>query len=215
MWPDTAPDWKYVDRVPDLASQNRATHVLRRLVQFSADAPATLQFRADAQELFVEWLAELERKIRGQELHPALISHLSKYRKLMPALALLFELADAAAYDARIEAVSLQHARQAAAWCEYLESHAHRVYSCIVTPQMRAARELADKIMQRKVGAKGSFSGRDVYIKNWSGLDSPLLVKLAVEILEDAGWLRPLNSDPKPTGGRPASSYEINPRIWE
>jgi len=45
-------------------------------------------------ELFIEWLAELEAKIRGDELHPALVSHLSKYRSLMPSLALLFELAD-------------------------------------------------------------------------------------------------------------------------
>jgi len=31
--------------------------------------------------------------VRGEELHPALVSHLSKYRKLMPALSVLFELA--------------------------------------------------------------------------------------------------------------------------
>ena len=42
--------------------------------------------------------------------------------------------------------------RQAAAWCEYLESHAQRVYSCVVTPQLRAARELAEKIKKRKAG---------------------------------------------------------------
>ena len=59
------------------------------------------------------------------------------------------------------------------AWCEYLESHARRVYSCIVTPQLRAARELADKIKHRKVGADGFFSCREVYLKGWSGLDTP------------------------------------------
>src|ERR1043166_9473073 len=99
----------------------------------------------------------------------------------MTRLALLFELAGRVARgfegfegtdlgDAQNFLVCLEHAQQAAAWCEYLESHARRVYSCIVTPQMRAARELAEKIKHRKVGTDGSFSCRDVYLKGWSGL---------------------------------------------
>ena len=104
--------------------------------------------------LFIEWLADLEGKVRGNDLHPALISHLSKYRSLMPSLALLFELADRAASGALPETadlfVSLEHARQAAAFCGYLESHAQRIYSCLTTPQMRAAQELAEKIKTRE-----------------------------------------------------------------
>ena len=67
-----------------------------------------------------------------------------------------------------------------------LESHARRVYSCVVTPQLRAARELADKMKRRNVGADGFFSCRDVYLKGWSGLDTPEAVKLAAEVLQDA-----------------------------
>ena len=81
----------------------------------------------------------------------------------MPSLALLFHLAKAAGGGG--DTVSLRHTRQAAAWCDYLESHARRVYSCIVTPQLRAARELADKIKHRKVGTGGFFSCRDVHLK--------------------------------------------------
>jgi hypothetical protein len=108
-----------------------------------------------------------------------------------------------------------QHARQAAEWCEYLESHARRIYSGIVTPQLRAAQELAGKIKSRKVGADGFFSCRGVYLKGWSGLDSPEAVKLAVEILKDAGWIRPVGSEPGPSGGRPSDRYAVNPRVWE
>ena len=57
---------------------------------------ALFRLAPDAQELFIEWFTGLERKVRGDELHPTLISHLSKYRSLMPSLALLFELADRA-----------------------------------------------------------------------------------------------------------------------
>ena len=223
VWPDTAPDWTYVDRAPDAVSEQQAARIFRKLVELDAENPARFRFAPDAQELFIEWLAELEAKIRGDELHPALISHLSKYRSLMPALALLFELADRAGsvgFDGSSLAkqenfVGLRHAKRAAAWCDYLESHARRVYSCIVTPQLRAARELADKIKHRKVGASGFFSCRDVYLTGWSGLDSPEAVKQAAEVLEDAGWVRDVSAPSGPLGGRPANRYAVNPRVWE
>jgi hypothetical protein len=87
----------------------------------------------------------------------------------MPALALLFELADLAVAglditDSSNLLVSLEHTRQAAAFCDYLESHANRIYSCVTTPQMRAAQELADRIKTRRVGADGFFSCRDIYL---------------------------------------------------
>jgi len=158
--------------------------------------------------------------VRGKELHPALVSHLSKYRKLMSALALLFELADRTAVGAPIKdgydlLVSLEHAKQAAGFCDYLESHAVRIYSCVTTPQMRAARELADKIQQRKVGAAGFFTLRDVYLKGWSGLDAPEAVRLATQVLEDANWILEVNADPRPSGGRPSLRYQVSPRVWK
>ena len=214
VWPDTAADWTYVDRAPDQPTAHRAAEVFRTLVAMKAEEPARFRFDGDAQELFVAWLEELEAKIRGGELHPALISHLSKYRSLMPSLALLFHLAETAGSSVA-GTVSLPSAKRAAAWCEYLESHARRVYSCIVTPQLRAARELADKIKRRKVGADGFFSCRDVYLKGWSGLDSPDAVKQAAEVLQDAGWVRDLSGESGPFGGRPSNRYEVNPGVWE
>ena len=86
---------------------------------------------------------------------------------------------------------------------------------CVVTPQVRAARELADKIKKRKVGANGFFCCRDVYLKGWSGLDSPETVKQAAEVLQDAGWVRDLAGGSGPLGGRPSSRYEVNPGVWE
>jgi putative DNA primase/helicase len=215
VWPDTEPEWNYVDRAPDAALEEQAARVFRKLVAMDVENPARFHFCADAQAFFVTWFADLELKIRGGDLHPALISHLSKYRSLMPSLALLFHLADTAADGGDSEAVSVHHTRQAAAWCDYLESHARRVYSCIVTPQLRAARELADKIKHRKVGADGFFSCRDVYLKGWSGLDSPEAVKQAAEVLQDAGWIRDVSAESGRSGGRPSNRYEVNPSVWE
>jgi putative DNA primase/helicase len=217
VWPDTTREYVEVDRTPDAASEEKAARIFRKLVELDAENPARLHFALDAQELFTEWRAELEGKIRGDELHPALISHLSKYRSLMPSLAVLFHLAEAAAGNGDADTVSLHQTQKAAAWCDYLESHARRVYSCVVTPQLRAARELADKIKHRKVATNGFFSCRDVYLKGWSGLDSPEAVKLAAEVLQDAGWVRPISGESSdPLGrGRPSNRYEVNPGVWE
>ena len=216
------PNWTYVDRAPDSVSEQRVADVFTRLVALDPEKPTRFRFADDAQELFVDWLTQLEAKVRGDELHPALISHLAKYRRLMPSLALLLELAeltssvgsDGSLFTDMQNFVTLKSAQRAAGWCEYLESHAHRVYSCVMSPQLRAAKELAEKIKQRKVGADGVFSCRDVYLKGWTGLDTPEAVKMAAEVLEDAGWIRELRNESGSSVGRPSNRYEVNPKVW-
>jgi putative DNA primase/helicase len=225
-WPDFPKEWNLVDRPPDANALSHVEFVLKKLARIDPDFPAKLKFSEPAQELFNEWLAALEDKIRSDDTHPALAGHLGKFRKTMPALAVLFELSDIAleeGFDGFVASfledpykfgeVSLAHARQAAAWCEYLESHARRIYSCVVTPQIHAAHVLANKIKEKKVGSSGQFSLRDVYLKGWSGLDSPELAQGAALVLQDAGWIRSLSNDSGPQGGRPASRFEINPKI--
>ena len=223
VWPDTVTEWRNVDRAPDAAAERHAEYVFRNLLALDAENRLRFHFAPDAQELFTEWLGELEVKVRGTELHPALISHLSKYRSLMPSLALLFHLADQASsvgFDGSDFAISqkigveLEHARKAASWCEYLESHARRVYSCVVTPQLRAARELADKIKQRKIGANGLFMPRSLS----QGLEWPGYARESGtrrEFLQDADWLRDVSTEPGPTGGATFLRYEVNPGVWQ
>jgi hypothetical protein len=149
------------------------------------------------------------------------VTKTDRQEHVRPLIALLFELADRAGFEGFAGShlgecgnlVSLGHTKQAAAWCDYLESHARRVYSCVVTPQLRAARELAAKIKARKVEA--IFSCRDVYLKAWSGLDTPEAVKLEAAVLQDAGWLRDVSTESGPSGGRPSNRYEVNPKVWK
>jgi len=223
-WPDTAGTWGYVDRLPAPKCLEVVGQIFGKLVKLDPASAKRFRFEPDAQQLFIAFIKELESKVRGDSLHPALISHLSKYRSLMPSLALLFELAECAANSdtpvviepTSVGAVSLDHAKKAAAWCAYLESHARRVYSCIVTPPLRAARELAARISKRNVGGKdGFFSCREVYLKGWSGLNTPDAVKSAAEVLQDAGWVRAVAAESRPHGGRRADRYQINPRVWQ
>src|ERR1019366_44290 len=87
---------------------------------------------------------------------------------------------------------------------------ARQRYSCVVNKQLRAAHELANKIKKKKVGANGLFSCRDVYLKGWSGLDSPESVKAAAALLVDAGWLRESRNEPRQSGGRPSNRFAVN-----
>jgi putative DNA primase/helicase len=213
VWPDVPATWQYVDRRPDKTAEAEVARIFKRLVRMDAENPKLLRFAEAAQELFIEWLTGLELRLRGGAIHPALEAHLSKYRSLMPSLAVLFCLAEWAADGGELEAIPLHPAQQAAAWCEYLESHAHRLYSCITTPQMRAARELAKKLKTGELGAEGSFTARDVYGNGWSGLDTPETVKAAADVLADSGWIRCESVKPGPGGGRPSTRYVVNPKV--
>jgi hypothetical protein len=216
VWPDAPRHWTRVDRAPNSRALATAESVFSALVKLSHEDPVRMRFAPDAQELFYDWWEELEGKIRGESgLIPAIVAHLSKYRSLMPTLALLFELADLVASSSGIgenRTVNLVHARQAAAFCEYLESHAHRVYTCIACPETRAARDLARHIQSRDLPE--IFRTRDVYLKGWSGLDSPERVRAALDVLEDSAWVRSVEQPQSPAGGRPPEAWTVNPKVF-
>jgi putative DNA primase/helicase len=209
VYPDISQDWRYVDRAPRSEAISDAQHIYHRLAHLDAAEPLRLRFDPDAQELFVAWLTDLEGKLRCAGLHPALASHLAKYRSLMPALALLFELADGGT-----EIVSLEHARQSAGFCDYLESHALRIYSMLLSPERQAAADLGRRLAEGWKRCEGLFTARDVYQNDWRDLTTPEAVRKVLDILEDAGWVRRVPLESKTTGGRPRELYAINPKIW-
>lgn len=207
VWPDTRKSWVYQDRSPDARAMMAAESVYRRIAEMDADKPPRLKFAFDAQGLFVEWLTELETRLRSDDTSPFMVAHLAKYKKLMPSLALLFSLADGS-----LEAVGLRHAQQAAAWCDYLAYHARRVYASGITPERLAAISLGQKLAKGWKRDQGTFSVRDVYQNDWSGLGTPDQVRTALRVLEDAGWVR-LEKPKSETTGRPSEVYAVNPKI--
>jgi Protein of unknown function (DUF3987)/Domain of unknown function (DUF3854) len=210
VWPDQ-PDWQLIDRPPNNAALTLAESVYSKLANMPTDDPARLRFCPDAQALFFAWLIELERKIRRIDLAPSTVSHLAKYRSLMPSLAGLFSLADSAAglNPGSEQTIQLEHAQQAAALCEYLEAHARRAYACIASPELWATRELGRHIQTADV--PGTFTARDVYRKGWSGLIDPVRVREALAQLQSASWVRPVETS---TGkGRPSDTWQVNPKV--
>lgn len=208
VWPDIPADWRYVDRKPDRAAQNRAEQVYRRIADMDATAPVKFRFDDMAQALFEEWLTELESRLRGEELHPAMQAHLAKYRSLMPSLALLFALA-----DGYTDLVPVGNARQAAAWCEYLESHARRIYSGNIRAEYQAAIALSRRLAKGWKGNEGTFKVREVYRNGWHLLDTPEAVRGALLVLVEYGWVREASDATERQPGRPTETYQRNPRI--
>jgi hypothetical protein len=215
VWPDPPREWKLIDRPPDADALRATERVYSLLTKICADDPVHMHFDIEAQDLFFVWLSELEGSVRGDSsLAPALVAHLAKYRSLMPSLAALFELADLAASRADLAgeiAINLDHAQQAAAYCDYLESHARRAYSCVTSPECRAARELARHIQANDLS--DAFPTRSVYLKGWSGLDTPERVRGALALLEDAAWVFREESRASSIGGRPSETWLINPKV--
>jgi len=57
------------------------------------------------------------------------------------------------------------------------------------------------------------FKGRDVYLKGWTGLNTPDLAHAACETAVDYNWLRSIAVNHDGNGGRPTIIYIVNPQL--
>jgi putative DNA primase/helicase len=214
VWPDGEPEWRDVDRYPDNTAKRQATAIYQRLVAITPEAIAAhrgefdevpwLGFDEGGQEVFAAWHANLERRLRAEGLHPAIESHLAKYRKLVPALALISHLADSPDGGPVTEDAALA----AVAWSEYLEPHAIRIYGAASLPERAAAR----LIWARREALPSPFSARDVQRRGWVGMGDADAVARALSVLEDHCLILGEAVVPTAAGGRPSVRYTINPR---
>jgi hypothetical protein len=219
LYPDSE-NWEYIDKSPNSSAARRAFNCFKEIanMEFKSlkgciaedNKMPYMRFSDDAQELFIAWLHELQEKLCNTENSPIIREHFGKYRSLMPSLALQFHLVDIA--DGMSSGpVSLSAAQMAAAWCEYLESHARRIYGMAEDITARAAGILADRIQAGKL--ENNFTAREVQRKGWELLTEKEVVNGAIQDLVEANWLREIKL-PKITKGGPIKvEYEINPKI--
>ena len=216
VWPDDPGAWQVVDRWPDSDAKNAAYAVYQRFDDlpastigelpgaFDSNTTSFLRFDAEAQDRFYAWMVDRENHLRSGAEHPAVESHLTKYRKLLPALALIIHLAESDGGPVTLDAVT-----RAVAWADYLESHARRIYSRGIHPATAHARALAQRIEHGDVGT--GFTIRDVYHgHHWSLLADAEQVQLAVDELIELGWLR---AETLNTPGRPKVVHHVNPKV--
>lgn len=215
VWPDNSKTWRNVDTFPDSQAKQAAVETCERLdrmhpVELAAgrdefEPVPFLRFDGDAQEMFDAWRAELEPRLRSGDEHPAIESHLAKYRSLVPSLALLVHLAD----EPEGGPVTVEPLRRALSWATYLESHARRIYGAISQGSTVSAKALARKILDGTL--PDSFTLRDVYRPAWSGLTDRRDADAAVSVLIDHDWL---SEESLETGGKPKTVFRINPAVF-
>jgi hypothetical protein len=210
VYPDELGKWTNVDRYPNHEAKNAVYATIQKLSGMAeTDTPTILNFSPEAQTVFNEWWYDLEnKKLRNTDDHPALIAHLAKYRSLLPSLALIIHLVDTC--DTGVTAVSEMAVIKACGWCDYLESHARRIYADATNNPLKTAKLILNKIKGGKLS--NGFNPREINRKCWSGLTDAAEVKEGIETLIDEGYLLECVME---TSGRPAVTYQVHPGIME
>jgi hypothetical protein len=212
-WPDAPANFALVDRAPNQTALNHMHAAIINLKQIpetniagavtNARGAQLLHFDAEAQKLFNLWYVKNEKYLQRDGLSSSLRSHFSKYRSLIPGLALLFHL-----IDEHQGPVCTDCLTAALNFALYLKSHALRVYASVGGLDNATLRALADKLIGGKL--QPGFTARSVYVKNWSDLGTSAKVNAALDVLVELGWLKETMPD---TGGRKTIAYDINPGI--
>jgi Protein of unknown function (DUF3987) len=234
VYPDTPNgELEVVDRPPDKEARELVFSIFATLAKmdFVACGAQTeehakipfFHFSEQAQQFFYDWSRSIEMKRRA-ESESIIVEHLSKFDSLMPSLALIFHLVERANWEFQrsvsqllpepAQQISLENAKLASAWCEYLESHARRIYGLALDLSGQAAQRILNKIEEGAL--HDNFNERDIYRRGWSFLDSKELVHAAIAELLETGWLRENKVAKTQQLGRPLSpTYRIHPRAEE
>ena len=210
-------DYKQIDRLPNYEAKKRAFDVFKfcdtmtaenlGVVKDFEDQEVDVRFSADAQKLFDEWLYAIEhRKSNGRET-TIMKEHLDKYNSLMPSLALIFHCCDVAD-GAPSSSVGYEATLMAIQWCDYLESHARRIYDQASDSDTTLLERLAEKIIL----LPNPFKLSDLTRKKWAGLSNQREVEDLLLDLEEKNWLY---CETVRTAGRSAKTYYVNSTLFE
>jgi putative DNA primase/helicase len=214
VWPDEPSEVKVIDRKPDQLALQRVRDLFERLAGLDVRGIADdqcdpseipwMRFNPSAQEVFNEWIASKTQRCRSESMPEAIESHLAKYDKLVPAIALLIELCDGSE-----RAVSKRSVQRAVGWVRYLESHAMRLYAVAACPE----RVVATPLLNRLIGwdKDRPIRVRDIRQKGWRGLSDPKAIESTLEALEADGWLQSIEDGKTLRGGRSTMTYFLHP----
>ena len=199
VFPDPKP-FEHVDRRPNEEAEQKAIQIFNKLNWLEGDLanPTILKFLPDAQKLFDTWYDKNQNLVRSATLSPQLESHLAKYVSLFPSLALIIHAVDSSPGGS----IGIQSAKKALAWCEYLESHARRVYALADGPIGSA------KALQKRLhDMPNPFRIGAINTRNWHGLTTMDQIHEALDSLCEHGHLQKIVSGTT----RPATDYFKHP----
>ena len=207
VWPDDICSWRWVDRKPDRDARDAFEDVFRYLSTLPCgfqDRPHVLRFTPEAQNLYREWMEDIQVEARSGVLTSTLESHVLKMPKTVASLALIFEL-----IDGGLQFVGEEATRLALGWADYLRSHANRLYAAGQTMTEEGAR----LIVERRGQLPDPFTIWDIQRKGWATLADHEAVLAAVDVLIATSHCREVRSTASPAGGRPSVRYVWNPTL--
>lgn len=209
FYPDIKLDWVLHDKKPDEAELKRVDKIIRKIYALDSKEDS-IHFDSDAQNLFFEWLRDLETRLRSGVIEPsALESHLGKYRSLLPSLALIFEVVESVDKHGTFpEVVSLESLKKGIQWCRVLECHANKIYNDFSNISLKSAHLLLTKIREGTI--LSGMTIREIYRNQWSLLTNKAEVLDALSVLEMYGWAKAVFHENK--NGRKSQKIEINPK---
>ena len=220
IWPDITANWKNVDNEPNRDARDKAYDLFKK---FDTLAPMTIGAESDlydptpflrldeeAEKAFVAWREKLERRLRAPDgMQYMLEGHISKYRKLVPVLALINHLAEGEARGP----ISGRAMTRALRFIEYLESHARRIYGCRKATNADAAKAILDRIKHNYLG--DGFKQREItHDHSWAGLKEEDVVVEGLKLLCATGWIKVETVPPGSQGGRPSIIFRVSPACY-
>ena len=195
VWPDKQSDWQWKDREACEEAHKAYSLLFGKLYEME-HVNEPLQLSEAAYEKFKAWHIAMRSDIDSGNSAPAIAAHLLKAPELVLSLALIFQLC----VDVASQLVEESAMVMAVEWSDYLKSHAQRLYHSQQAREVSVARRI---ISNRQV-FPSAFSPRDIYRKNWSGIDRESVLA-AITLLVDFGHLHEVVEQ---TTGRPSKLYE-------
>jgi len=221
VWPDRKANWVNVDRWPNTVARTRLFEIFSRLANLDAAAFGVttpeaglpfLRFTPEAQALFNRWRQTFERSLDDPS-NPVLVAHFTKYRSLLPVLALIVHLTECAATNGS-GPVTAEAVNRAILWVAYLAEHARRVYAALTERTETVAGEIATRLQAGAIDPRDTFTARDIARKDWRGVGHDMDdIRDGLRLLQELGWVRGRDRDPGAKGGRVTVDYKVNPLV--
>ncbi|MBA6257447.1 MULTISPECIES: YfjI family protein [unclassified Colwellia] len=205
VWPDQIKNWQWRDKKPDESAWQAYKASFTSLHNYNPVIKAH-HFSDEAQQLFITWMEEIQRKARNDETSAIMSSYLMKLPKSITAIALIFHIIKTNKDSSTAQPsnqVSVEAIAMALDWADYLISHANRIYSWANNFSI----EIAKLIYKRRKKLPVPFKARDITNTGWSGVGSTKDIYEALELLVDHNYLTEQQSVIGASGGRPSRVF--------
>lgn len=229
IYPKIKDKWENIKRGVDTTAQNRVAKIFKNLSELTCDIHNTQQelesipykdipvtrFSSEAQEIFDRWLEiNINNQRSGAEENSLIRAYLDKNRKLVPALAMNFQIldyCDSENTNAKTLRVSKRSLEKALQWRNYLETHARKIFGEAAQSELVLAHMLAKKIKEGKI--TDGMTMREFKRKGWGKSKDDEIRSAAFDILKEHNWILIEKIDSNGRGGSDSEVIKLNPAL--